>query len=82
MLLRRSQTLRIFSGKKTFRPARAKPPFAGRRLKAVTPPRKNHESQATPGGPSWSLMLFLIFLAMLLATGIAWAFTHKFLPHH
>lgn len=31
-------------------------------------------------GPSWILMLFLIFLAMLAATGIAWAFIHPMLP--
>ncbi|MFZ0631218.1 MAG: hypothetical protein WA399_01665 [Acidobacteriaceae bacterium] len=45
-------------------------------------PQHNHEDQATPSGPSWGLMLFFIFLAMLIAAGIAWAFIHPmFHPH-
>lgn len=33
-------------------------------------------------GPSWILMLFLIFLAMLVATGFAWLFIHPMLHPH
>ncbi|MFY9745585.1 MAG: hypothetical protein WA891_20125 [Acidobacteriaceae bacterium] len=36
----------------------------------------NHE------GPSWGLMLALIFLAMLVAIAIAWAFIHPLLHPH
>ncbi|MGA8108928.1 MAG: hypothetical protein WBD46_16805 [Acidobacteriaceae bacterium] len=66
------------------------PPKFGERsltLNKVTHPRKNRDSQTTPqpnshpSGPSWSLMLFIIFLAMLLATAIAWGFTHRFFQH-
>ena len=58
-----------------------------RTLKQVTRLRKNRPSRTTPqpnsdpSGPSWSLMLFIIFLAMLLATAIAWGFTHRFFHH-
>lgn len=31
------------------------------------------------GGPSWILMLLLIVLAMLVATGVAWLFIHPML---
>lgn len=40
------------------------------------------DSEATPRGPSWGLMLALIALAMLLAIGIAWAFIHPMLHPH
>jgi hypothetical protein len=33
-------------------------------------------------GPSWGLMLFIIFLAMLAAIAIAWAFIHSFQRPH
>lgn len=35
-----------------------------------------------PGFSSWILMLFVIFLAMLVATGIAWTFIHPMLHPH
>lgn len=40
------------------------------------------ESQATQGGPSWGLMLFLIGLAMVVALVIAWLFIHPLLHRH
>ncbi|MFP5226648.1 MAG: hypothetical protein ACLGXA_03395 [Acidobacteriota bacterium] len=52
----------------------------------MTDARKNPSDQATPRephpGPSWGLMLALIFLAMLLAIGIAWLFIHPFMTRH
>lgn len=33
-------------------------------------------------GPSWALMLLLIFAAMLVAIAIAWAFIHSFQRPH
>jgi hypothetical protein len=51
----------------------------------VTDAQKNPESRATPPhreGPSWGLMLALIFLAMLFAIGIAWLFIHPFMTRH
>lgn len=46
----------------------------------------NHHPTQTnppPSGPSWLLMLFILFLAILAAAGIAWAFIHPMLhPHH
>jgi hypothetical protein len=33
-------------------------------------------------GPSWGFMLALIFLAMLVAIGIAWLFIHPFMQRH
>ena len=33
-------------------------------------------------GPSWGLMLLLIFLVMLVAVAIAWAFIHSFQRPH
>lgn len=38
--------------------------------------------QATPSGPSWGLMVFLIVLAMLVALAIAWAFITPLLHRH
>jgi hypothetical protein len=40
------------------------------------------EQQATPRGPSWGLMIFLIVLAMLVALAIAWAFITPLLHRH
>lgn len=40
------------------------------------------DSRATPRGPSWGLMVFLILLAMLIAFGIAWAFVTPLLHRH
>jgi hypothetical protein len=51
----------------------------------VTDPQKEASPQATPShrdGPSWGLMLALIFLAMLVATGFAWLFIHPLLHRH
>ncbi|HZZ39486.1 MAG TPA: hypothetical protein VFE06_10160 [Acidobacteriaceae bacterium] len=48
----------------------------------MTASNRNRDTQATSPGPSWGLMLFLIALAMLIASGIAWAFIHPmFHPH-
>lgn len=33
-------------------------------------------------GPSWGLMLLIIFAAMLVAIAIAWAFIHSFQRPH
>ncbi|HVT96516.1 MAG TPA: hypothetical protein VHE33_03360 [Acidobacteriaceae bacterium] len=47
--------------------------------------QENQSDEATPphhAGPSWGLMLALIFLAMLVATGIAWMFIHPFFTRH
>lgn len=46
---------------------------------------KNPSDEATPHtheGPSWGLMLGLLFLAMLVASGIAWLFIHPFFTRH
>ncbi|MGA7522207.1 MAG: hypothetical protein WBW84_06975 [Acidobacteriaceae bacterium] len=44
--------------------------------------QQNHDDKATSAGPSWGLMLFIILVAMLIASGIAWAFIHPmFHPH-
>jgi hypothetical protein len=51
----------------------------------VIQPPKDSPPQATPPpheGPSWGLMLALIFLAMLVAIGIAWLFIHPLLQRH
>jgi len=52
----------------------------------VTHADKDSDLQATPppdnGGPSWGLMLALIFLAMLIAIGFAWLFIHPLLNRH
>jgi hypothetical protein len=48
----------------------------------VPSPQQNQEDQATSPGPSWGLMLFFIFLAMLIASGIAWAFIHPMFHQH
>jgi hypothetical protein len=45
------------------------------------PPKKS-EPRPTHPGPSWGLMLFLIFLAMLVAIAIAWAFVTPLLHRH
>ncbi|HTW48459.1 MAG TPA: hypothetical protein VMD92_10940 [Acidobacteriaceae bacterium] len=44
--------------------------------------KNSPDSQATPRGPSWGLMLFLILLAMLVAVAIAWAFITPLLHRH
>jgi hypothetical protein len=46
------------------------------------PPEDSSSSQATPRGPSWGLMLFVIALAMLAALAIAWAFITPLLHRH
>jgi flagellar basal body-associated protein FliL len=51
----------------------------------VTQVQKNSSHEATPShreGPSWGLMLVLIVVAMLVATGIAWMFIHPFFMRH
>jgi hypothetical protein len=48
----------------------------------VTSSPQNRGEQATSSGPSWGLMLFLIFLAMLIAAGIAWMFIHPMFHQH
>jgi hypothetical protein len=51
----------------------------------MTDPTKDRHSQATRPehpGPSWGLMLALIFLAMLIAIGFAWIFIHPLLHRH
>lgn len=45
-------------------------------------PLKESDVRATHEGPSWGFMLFLIFLAMLVALGVAWAFIHPMLHPH
>jgi hypothetical protein len=40
------------------------------------------EPRRTHPGPSWGLMLFVIFFAMLVAIGIAWAFVTPLLHRH
>ena len=40
------------------------------------PVEDKHQSEATPGGPSWALMLFFIALAIAVAVGIAWLMIH------
>lgn len=54
---------------------------------ASQPPADNRDQnssdpQATPRGPSWGLMVFLIFLAILVAFVIAWAFVTPLLHRH
>jgi len=41
--------------------------------------RRHQDNPDPQGGPSWILMLLLILLGMLAATGIAWAFIHPML---
>jgi hypothetical protein len=56
-----------------------------RTLISMTDPTKDRHSQATRPehpGPSWGLMLALIFLAMLIAIGFAWIFIHPLLHRH
>jgi hypothetical protein len=51
----------------------------------VTDEDKNMQPEATlphREGPSWGLMLAIIFFAMLVAAGIAWLFIHPFLARH
>ncbi|HEX4309886.1 MAG TPA: hypothetical protein VHZ25_07645 [Acidobacteriaceae bacterium] len=51
----------------------------------MTDPHKESPPQATRRvhpGPSWGLMLALIFLAMLIAIGFAWLFIHPFMARH
>lgn len=52
----------------------------------VTDEQENPNSQATPPqshqGLSWSLMLGLIVLAIVIAIVIAWAFIHPLLQRH
>ena len=49
----------------------------------MTDPQKDVLPEATPSaphsGPSWGFMLAIVFLAMLVATGIAWLFIHPFM---
>jgi hypothetical protein len=45
------------------------------------PPPKATRPAPHPG-PSWGFMLALIFLAMLVAIGIAWLFIHPLLQRH
>ena len=60
--------------------------FTGSRRKLAEMPNSGDNQQKTnppASGPSWSLMLFIILLAMLAAAGIAWAFINPMLhPHH
>jgi len=48
----------------------------------VSDPQKDLSPLPNRDGPSWGLMLALIFLAMLVAIGIAWAFIHPLLHPH
>jgi hypothetical protein len=51
----------------------------------VTDAEENSQPEAAPPhheGPSWGFMLALIFLAMLIAIGIAWMFIHPFFVRH
>jgi hypothetical protein len=48
----------------------------------VTRRAPQQHPQATREGPSWFFMLFLIFLAMLAAAGIAWAFISPLVHRH
>jgi hypothetical protein len=48
----------------------------------VTPQDHRQDPQAAHDGPSWFFMLFLIFLAMLVALGIAWAFISPLVHRH
>lgn len=50
---------------------------AWRRLAGMA--REDPDNPNQQGGPSWILMLLLILLAMLAATGVAWAFIHPML---
>lgn len=45
-------------------------------------PEDFQEPQATPRGPSWGLMIFLIVLAIVVAFAIAWAFVTPLLHRH
>jgi hypothetical protein len=40
------------------------------------------EPRRTHPGPSWGLMLFVIFFAMLVAIAIAWAFVTPLMHRH
>jgi hypothetical protein len=42
----------------------------------------NDEQRQHTGGPSWGAMLALLFLAILIATGIAYWLVHPFLHQH
>jgi hypothetical protein len=53
-----------------------------RTLTSVTDSPKEPGSPPNHEGPSWGLMLALIFLAMLVAIAIAWAFIHPLLHPH
>lgn len=46
------------------------------------PDKNSPNRQATPSGPSWGLMVFLIFLAIGIAFVIAWAFVTPLLHRH
>ena len=45
-------------------------------------PSKKSASRPTHPGPSWGLMLSIIFFAMLVAIAIAWAFVTPLLHRH
>jgi hypothetical protein len=53
-----------------------------RTLASVTDPQKEPSPPPNHDGPSWGLMLALIFLAMLIAIAFAWAFIHPLLHRH
>jgi hypothetical protein len=59
-----------------------RPQCARRTLEFMTNSSHSRDPQATRSGPSWVVMLFLIALAMLIATGIAWAFVTPALHRH
>jgi hypothetical protein len=42
----------------------------------------SRDPQATRRGPSWGFMLFLLLLAMVVATVIAWAFVTPMMHRH
>ncbi|HEY6445880.1 MAG TPA: hypothetical protein VIY53_05425 [Acidobacteriaceae bacterium] len=44
--------------------------------------RDRRDAQATHGGLSWGLMLFIIGLALAVAIVIAWLFIHSFVIRH
>lgn len=46
------------------------------------PEKERQDERPTHPGPSWLLMLSLIFLAMLVAVAIAWAFVTPLLHRH
>lgn len=45
-------------------------------------PPKDPEPRRVHPGPSWGLMLSIIFFAMLVAIAIAWAFVTPLLHRH